>query len=895
MANTYTVKKGDTLSEIAKKYLGSASKYKQLAALNNIKNPNLIYVGQVIKLSKDGSSSSGSTSTTTKKKTTNSNKANITQFGLQSHPEDSNTLFAVWTWSKKNVENYKYFWYYDTGDSHWFVGTESTTEYKESTYSIPSGAKRVKFKVKPIAKKRKVNGKEKAYWTAEWSTEKIFNVSSIPPEAPSTPDVELKKLQFTASLDNLDTDNATHVQFEITKDDKTVYKKSGDIKIVTSHAEYSCTVVAGSEFKVRARVKKGKLYSEWSEYSDNHATMPSAITEISELYAKSKTEIYISWPAIKNSTKYEIQYTTKLINFEAINGDVKNAEVDATVAHHADITGLEQGFEYFFRVRAAKGDEASAWSPIKSIVVGKDPVAPTTWSSSTTVMVGETLTLYWIHNSEDGSSQTYAELELTYDGVTEVLTIKNSEDEDEKDKTSFYNVDTTQFSEGSEIQWRVRTAGITKTYGDWSVKRKINVYLQPTLEMELKDAEANVIDVLTSFPLYITAVPGPKTQAPIGYHVSITADQSYETVDDVGNVKMVNQGEEVYSKYFDISMDLSIELTPGFVDFENNISYTVTCTVSMDSGLTGEATGNFTVAWTDDTYNPNAEIGIDTKTLTANIRPYCEETYVTYYLVELNTENNVYVKTETELEDVYGELVEGTTTTTGEELFFGMDGEGNEIYYCEVEMTEVIEGITLSVYRREFDGTFTEIATDIVNGNNTYVTDPHPALDFARYRIVAITDSTGAVSYYDVPAIAVGEHSAVIQWDEEWTRFDTTNEDEIEAPPWAGSMLKIPYNIDVSDRRNPDVSLAEYAGRRHPVSYYGTQVGESSDWKMEIPKDDKDTLYALRRLSIWMGDVYVREPSGSGYWANINVAFSQTHCELTIPISIAVTRVEGGI
>ena len=63
---------------------------------------------------------------------------------------------------------------------------------------------------------------------------------------------------------------------------------------------------------------------------------------------------------------------------------------------------------------------------------------------------------------------------------------------------------------------------------------------------------------------------------------------------------------------------------------------------------------------------------------------------------------------------------------------------------------------------------------------------------------------------------------------------------------------------------------------------------------MEIPKEDKKTLYALRRLSIWTGDVYVREPSGSGYWANISVSFSQTHNELTIPITITVTRVEGG-
>lgn len=46
----YTVKKGDTLWAIAKKYLGDGSKCWNLAKLNRIKNPNLIYPGQKIKI-----------------------------------------------------------------------------------------------------------------------------------------------------------------------------------------------------------------------------------------------------------------------------------------------------------------------------------------------------------------------------------------------------------------------------------------------------------------------------------------------------------------------------------------------------------------------------------------------------------------------------------------------------------------------------------------------------------------------------------------------------------------------------------------------------------------------------------------------------------------------------
>lgn len=49
---TYTVKSGDTLWAIAKKYYGDGSKYTKIFEANKdkIKNPNLIYVGQVFKI-----------------------------------------------------------------------------------------------------------------------------------------------------------------------------------------------------------------------------------------------------------------------------------------------------------------------------------------------------------------------------------------------------------------------------------------------------------------------------------------------------------------------------------------------------------------------------------------------------------------------------------------------------------------------------------------------------------------------------------------------------------------------------------------------------------------------------------------------------------------------------
>ena len=769
--------------------------------------------------------------------------AKCTNIKLDVQTGTDRTIYATWAWNKSKTDHYEIRWYYDTGDGVWFVGTDSTTTSKQNTYSAPDNAKRVGFKVKPIAKKIKQtvkakNGSKKTVkvdaWRADWSTLKYYNIKNNPPSTPPAPTVTIENLKLTAKLENINL-NATDIQFQIVKNDSKVFK-TGTAKIKTYAASYFCTVTAGYNYKVRCRAVRGKEYSAWSEYSSDQGTQPSASKGWEFIKALTPTSVEVNWYGVKNATTYEIEYTTEKRYFDSSN-QVQSLTVDATLQwSHAEITGLETGKEWFFRMRAVNDNGHSAWTEIKSIVLGKAPIAPTTWSSTTTCVVGEPLILYWIHNAEDGSSQKYAELELTIDGRIETYTIENTTNEDEKDKTSSYSIDTSSYVEGTKIQWRVRTSGITNTYGDWSVQRTVDIYAPPTLELSATDANGNLLETLTSFPFYISGIAGPNTQNAIGYHLSIIANESYEAIDQIGNVKMVNRGEAIYSKFFDTSEDLVVEMSANNIDLENNISYKVNCVVSMNSGLTAENSSEFTVAWTDEQYEPNAEIGFNEDDISTYIRPYCE------------------------------------------------DNEGN-----------LIEGVMLSVYRREFDGSFTELATNINNMTNTYITDPHPALDYARYRIVAISSSTGAVSYYDMPGYPIGETSLIIQWDEQWSTFDISNEiDGSETVPWSGSLLKLPYNVDVSDSYSPDVELVEYIGRKHPVSYYGTQRGTSQTFNAEIDKKDEETLYALRRLAIWMGDVYVREPSGSGYWANITVSFSQTHLEVTIPVTLNVTRVEGG-
>lgn len=757
----------------------------------------------------------------------------------------SSSTTTTTTVDVSTLDYYEVKWYYATGDGFFYVGTSSDVEQnpeaeeQSDIYNPPENATRIRVTVKPVSKTYEVNDQEVSYWTGTKESLSIYISEIQPPEVPPNPNVEIDKYKLTAKINNVSDPQTDKIQFQVYNGEN-LYQ-SAKVTVSGLMATYTCNLAAGGSYRVRCRSifingNNDEIYSDWTDFTDPQGTIPDAPI-FKSVKASSETSVHLTWEPVNDADSYEIEYAEKLLYFEGSNATTPQSGIETT---SYELIGLESGKEYFFRVRANNNEQGTgAWSEILSVTIGEPPAAPTTWSSTTTVVTGEPLNLYWVHNAADASKQTYAELEMYIDGVKETQTIKTEtteEDDDDENKTNVYPIDTNEFTEGTKIEWRVRTAGVTKEYGDWSVQRTVDVYAPATLALSITNREGTAIDTITSYPFYVKGLAGPSTQSPIGYHVVVKSNQVYETVDNLGNFKMVSNGEEIYSQYYDTTDPLTLELLPSSIDLENTMSYTLICTVSMDSGLTAESSLDFKVSWVETLYEPNAEIGIDNEHYAAYIRPYC------------------------------------------------IDDDGN-----------AVENVKLAVYRRDYDGRFTEIMSDIDPLINSFVTDPHPALDYARYRIIATSNDTGAVSYYDVPAYPVGCKAVVIQWDDDWSNFNTYEEDEFDQGPWSGNMLKLPYNIDVSENNKPDASLIEYIGRSHPVSYYGTHLGTSASWSLQVVKSDTETIAMLRKLAIYMGDVYVREPSGVGYWANITVSFSQKHCELTVPVTFNITRVEGGV
>ena len=825
---------------------------------------------------------------------TKEKKKKVTDITIRKQLGTENTLLATWKFSGKHLDKFEVKWYYTTAQGAWIDGSTGSPEKTSSTYDPPAPAVKVYVSVLPVAKEHEVEteykdskGKtkkkkvKKAYWKATTVKSSTY---TIKPEwritTPGTPDEPKfdKDGNLTVSLsgyENEGNSTVTDIEFQIVKDNTTqagVPVKGTYYKDMKYASALVTGLAKGSEYKVRCRAiaiterdRKGNILkkggeSEWSDFTSPVGTIPGKITEKPTLTATSDSVVRVTWVGISHVKNYEIQYVADDAEYfdtrpDEVTSSRPDVESSKTVR---DITGLDnsEGKTYFFRVRGFNDVGDGAWSEIVSTTVGTKPEPPTTWSYTNTASIGDIVTLNWSHNSEDGSKQKAAQIEVTIGSNKTTINVTPND-------SPSYNYDTKSLSDGDEVSWKVRTKGAASEpdlmWSDWSTSRTFTVYTQPSVDIGLYDeikwywdtfnfATDNIYDAkgegtnfiteITRYPFVVKATASPTTQEATSFAISIVANDSYETLDETGMSTYVYAGDEVFSEVIlPESNEIERFFKPSDVDLEEGINYTLSVTVSMNSGLSATNALEFGVSWEEEVLFPDAEVSINYADLCCYIRPYAE------------------------------------------------DGDGNEV-----------ENVLLSVYRREYNGRFVEVASNISGTSKLSVVDPHPALDYARYRVICLSRETGAMNYYDIPAMEIGHDSIVIQWEEAWAPFDNREDLSLflAEQPSTGSMLQLPYNIDVSIDAKPDVALVEYIGRSNPVSYYGTQMGETAKWSTEIPKEDKETLYSIRRLAAYMGDVYVREPSGTGYWANVVVSYNIQHSKTTVPISFSITRVEGG-
>ena len=789
----------------------------------------------------------------------------------------TSSLTARWSvtgsW-KSAISKYRTNWKYAI-DGKWYkiVKQHATVGTPIDIYSIPSGATTVKFRVFPVPKTNSKTKKKRftGVWS-DWVSINLKQFSGIIPENISG------ELNWDEGYLKLISDNTSfqinYLQFQLVKatigSDKSLtitevpLGDGIDVLKVDPVSRY-CEVFyreleKSTRYRIRARScdKTGTMTSEWSEYTEWYTTPPDPPVGVNVSVTLEK-KILLEWEENAVADGYGIQYSENI--------DFQEPTDVTTLVPHYEFGNLELGKTYYFRVNVAYDNAASGWSETLPFVFGRKPAAPSTWSSEINCRVGVTdLNLYWVHNSADNSSETKADVEITYDdGITqdtEIITIENDYDFYDKDKTKFYNIPSENLDRSMNISWRVRTYGILDEPSDWSEMREVKVYANPIFSVEMTNIDGEDIvegKTIATLPIKVKMDTTDEiVQQAIAYSITVTVAEEFSMEDEYGMGHLYQAGQEIFVKNYtaeavDSHHVSDVELTYEDISLEDGQQYNFSFKVYMNSGITSEVLyGPFEVHWPPLFESDNDMIDA--------IFTYHPETY--------SMEIHPYAATV-----IYPEIEDP-------------DEDPDPI------SVDILPDIVFDIYRREFDGSLTMVGKNLPNTETYSIVDPHPALDFGRYRVIAKRVTTGQMDSYDAPPEPIAEKAVVISWNEMYRPFDLVEDAEYDLP-YEAAFTVLPYNIDVSENNELDVSFVKYIGRRNPVSYYGTQIGYTADWSVDIPASDVDTLYELRRLAVWPGNVYVREPSGTGYWASIKVSFTMTHRSVVIPVKLSLTRVEG--
>ena len=550
---------------------------------------------------------------------------------------------------------------------------------------------------------------------------------------------------------------------------------------------------------------------------------------------------------------------------------------------------------------------------------GSAPLMPTTWTGRQTFIEDEKIQFFWKHNSTDGSFQSQANVKLsinyryrsgastssesTYNDSKVIVITETTSADSAEEKTyslsyanlndlinkEFPNIPGSAMSCGKfDITYEIRTkgqlnTGSEKDWSPWSPAKEINIYRKPEIEFESSPTRGWLWDpfdfrydtiytaydgspfpkIIEHFPIFIGVKSGPYPQSALEYTFTITALNDYDTYDYDGSTKHVKSGETIFTritgptKKYTTGEDTGnyclTRINPWDITLVNSQAYKLQVTVTMDSGLQATLTKEFRTQYTDSAFMPDADIALDEDQFSCYIIPGLE----------------------------------------------------SDVEYEEGEEPITLSDVVFHVFRRNYDGRMTEIASALNGDSETTIVDPHPSLNGASYRIVGMSKLTGEIEFIDIPGQEFEEKPILIQWDSDFQGYDQIVDwvDETQDPDdlllfgqgLQGNVLKLPYNIDVQNGYDMDKDLVKYIGRENPVSYYGTQKGETMTLNTVIPKTSKDIIFALRKLSVYPGDCYIREPNGTGYWANVTVSFNINHLDVIVPVTITATRVEGGI
>lgn len=235
-----------------------------------------------------------------------------------------------------------------------------------------------------------------------------------------------------------------------------------------------------------------------------------------------------------------------------------------------------------YRVRAVRGDLASAWAESNSVTTITPPIAPSLSGLPAVAATGTALAVSWVPNHPDGSEQTQAQVEYQVGSAASVTA-------DVAGSTTTYALPSTATASAGTVKVRVRTHGLDEDWGAWSAWVSVRVAVAPQAHFTSPAVDGATVAAL------------PLAVAWEAVDATGISSQTLQLLGADGSVLLTRQ----------LAGDArSLRIDDSVYALSNLTGYTLRLTVLGGSSLSTVAARSFTTDWAEPS-QPTAELETD--------------------------------------------------------------------------------------------------------------------------------------------------------------------------------------------------------------------------------------------------------------------------------------------
>lgn len=559
-----------------------------------------------------------------------------------------------------------------------------------------------------------------------------------------------------------------------------------------------------------------------------NGTVPKAPENVTVTPADIDGTVTVSWSwTWSNATGAVIAWADHSDAWESTD-QPKTYEVSSLNASRINVSGLETGKSWYFRIRLTSGsgenETDGPWSDIITVDLTSAPATPTLVLSDEVITAGDTFTASWGYVTTDGTAQGYAEIcecavgdTVTYGTVIAHTATAQSID---------IAVDDLGWDYGTHyLACRVCSASGRQSDG-WSVPVPV-IYAKPisigvTLSLSdvtLTDSDGNerTVSSLTTLPMTAT-VTGAGEGGETILVIERAEDYHMERPDE--SEADGYEGETIARKSQTGEAEMSITADDLTGRLDDGAAYNIVATVKDTYGQTETVTQRFEVHWLHQAVIPSATVSVDSDNMTATITPAKPDG--------------------------------------------ALDTDVCDIYRLSADAPElIVQG-----------GIF-----------GTAYVDPYPALgENGGHRVVLRTANGDYITADNLPAWVdlgeddgdiIGTYSVVIDFGGERVslpyniKLDNSWDKDFQQTKYLGGSITGDWNPGVERK-----------------------LSVSTDYFVLSGVEDDVTADLMRRLAEYTGLCHVRTPDGSSFTADVEVSEAREADSIYSAYSLTVERVD---